>query len=338
VQSLAFVKLAAIEVNTNNGDLNQEKAVMLSRACQSIINGGHMDAFQFELYNGSQGYLANAAVNEVLANLAIEMSGARKGNYKVISPSGDVNLNQNYQSVYQSALNVSIVSQNESLLKELESLQTVLLTRSNQQISSKSASTAVPIAIQSVNSNFAKHNDSLGYHIASLQLSAANLKYHTQNGFTSFKETGKKDFSDQISNALLTSTGMNFRFEDSQTNLENHLKYISAYLKALKDLNNYIMTTCTYVQALDSRDTEGDPFAFANINRDNGGPVWGHIIPGMVIENGIRTKGRLAEIDHKIESKKKKTVSDVNLMALEVMVSQQQLIRSIKSLRKNFFE
>lgn len=338
IKSLAIVKQAAIEVNTENGALNRERAMMLNRACQSIIDGGHNEVFQFELFNGSQGYLANAAINEVLANLAIEMSGARRGNYKVIDPFEDVNLNQNYPSVYQTSLNLTMVTQNESLLKELESLQAALLSFSNQESSSNGATAVVPTAIETVNANFAKHKDSLSYHIANLQLSVANLKYHTMNGLNDFKDSDKTEFSDQISKALRNTTGVNFKFQNPVTQFENHLEYITTYLKAVSELNDYIILTCKYTQAINSREIEGDPYAFANINRGNGAPTWGHIIPGMVIENCIRIKGRFGAVQQSVESKKKKSVNDINLIGLETLVSQQELIRSVKTLRKNFLD
>lgn len=338
VKALGIVKLAALEVNTANGEIKEEKAIRINRACGSIIKGGHANAFQFGLYNGSQGYFANATINEVLANLAIEMSGSRKGNYKVVDPLLDINLNQNYQSVYQTALNLTVVSQNETLLKELELLEKAMNSFSTQVSKNGNTSSTAPLALQAVQSNFEKSKDSLGFHIANLQIQISNLKFHTENGSSNLKEMSKTEFSNQFSTALLTATGMNLSFQNPDSKLENHFKYNMAYMDALGETNNYLMASCKLFQVLDSRDSQEDPYSFSTINRDNEGPKWGNIIPGMVIENCIQIDGRRLAIHKNIASKKMKSVYDVNQVGLGIMVSQKELIKAVKMLRKNYLD
>ncbi|MRX68626.1 aspartate ammonia-lyase [Flavobacterium resistens] len=79
VRAFAMVKLAAARANADVGRLKKDRLGAIEKACQAVIDGKYHDQFLVDLYQGGAGTSANMNVNEVLANIALEMSGHKKG-------------------------------------------------------------------------------------------------------------------------------------------------------------------------------------------------------------------------------------------------------------------
>jgi aspartate ammonia-lyase len=60
--------------------------------------------------------------NEVLANVALELGGHQKGDYKIIEPHDHLNLSQSTNDSYPTALKVAFLLRNDKLIAELEKL------------------------------------------------------------------------------------------------------------------------------------------------------------------------------------------------------------------------
>jgi aspartate ammonia-lyase len=60
--------------------------------------------------------------NEVLANIALELTGRKKGEYTVIDPHDDLNMSQSTNDSYPTALKVAFILRNDKLIAELEKL------------------------------------------------------------------------------------------------------------------------------------------------------------------------------------------------------------------------
>jgi aspartate ammonia-lyase len=61
-------------------------------------------------------------VNEVLANIALEMMGHKKGEYQYVEPHDDLNMGQSTNDVYPTAIHVALVLHNDKVIKEAKSL------------------------------------------------------------------------------------------------------------------------------------------------------------------------------------------------------------------------
>jgi aspartate ammonia-lyase len=122
VKAFAIVKLAAARANNEVGRLTKEKLDAIEKACQAVIDGKYHDQFLVDLYQGGAGTSANMNANEVLANIALELSGHKKGEYKYIEPHDDLNMGQSTNDVYPTAIKVALLLHNDKLVKELESL------------------------------------------------------------------------------------------------------------------------------------------------------------------------------------------------------------------------
>src|SRR5436190_6075139 len=122
VRAHAMVKLAAARANTEVGRMTKEKLAAIERACQAVIGGKYHDQFLVDLYQGGAGTSANMNANEVLANIALEMSGHKKGEYKFIEPHDDLNMGQSTNDVYPTAIHIALILHNDKVIHEAELL------------------------------------------------------------------------------------------------------------------------------------------------------------------------------------------------------------------------
>src|SRR4249919_2118154 len=122
VRAYAMVKLAAARANAETGRLSQTKLDAIEKACNAVIAGKYHDQFIVDLYQGGAGTSANMNANEVLANIALEMSGHKKGEYQYIEPHDDLNMGQSTNDVYPTAINIALVLHNDKVIKESELL------------------------------------------------------------------------------------------------------------------------------------------------------------------------------------------------------------------------
>ena len=94
VEAWAIVKLAAARANTAVGAMKPERLAMIEKACQAVRDGKYHDQFVVDWYQGGAGTSTNMNANEVLANVALELSGHQKGDYKIVEPHDDLNMSQ----------------------------------------------------------------------------------------------------------------------------------------------------------------------------------------------------------------------------------------------------
>src|SRR6478735_3880894 len=122
VNAYAMVKLAAARANTEVGRMKPETLAGIEKACQAILDGKYHDQFLVDMYNGGAGTSANMNSNEVIANIALEMNGHKKGEYNIIEPHDDLNMGQSTNDVYPTAIHVAALLYNDKLIKEAKAL------------------------------------------------------------------------------------------------------------------------------------------------------------------------------------------------------------------------
>jgi len=125
IHALARVKQAAARANLEIGVLDPEKAALIDRVCEEIIDGALHQEFCVGVIQGGAGTSTNMNTNEVIANRALEIMGFEKGDYAHFSPIDDVNRSQSTNDVYPTAIKLSMVFGIQRLLAEHK-----LLTRS----------------------------------------------------------------------------------------------------------------------------------------------------------------------------------------------------------------
>src|SRR4029077_4148452 len=122
VRAYAMVKLAAARANAEVGRMKKERLDAIEKACQAVIDGKYHDQFLTDLYQGGAGTSANMNANEVLANIALEMSGHKKGEYQFIEPHDDLNMGQSTNDVYPTTIHVALLLHNDKVIIEAKAL------------------------------------------------------------------------------------------------------------------------------------------------------------------------------------------------------------------------
>ena len=122
VEAWAIVKLAAAQANTDVGAMKPEKLAAIEKACKAILAGKYHDQFQVDWYQGGAGTSTNMNANEVIANIALELSGHKKGEYQFVDPHDDLNMSQSTNDSYPTAIKIAFLLRNDKLIDELQKL------------------------------------------------------------------------------------------------------------------------------------------------------------------------------------------------------------------------
>jgi len=107
VRALATIKKASALVNRELGLLAADKAALIVRAADEVIDGALDDEFPLVVWQTGSGTQTNMNVNEVIANRAIELAGGVRGSKQPIHPNDDVNLSQSSNDVFPTAMHVA---------------------------------------------------------------------------------------------------------------------------------------------------------------------------------------------------------------------------------------
>jgi len=122
VEAWAIVKLAAAQANTDVGAMKPETLAAIEKACNAILAGKYHDQFQVDWYQGGAGTSTNMNANEVIANVALELAGHKKGEYQFIDPHDHLNMSQSTNDSYPTAIKVAFLLRNDKLIEELQKL------------------------------------------------------------------------------------------------------------------------------------------------------------------------------------------------------------------------
>src|SRR5689334_15637806 len=122
VEAWAIVKLAAARANADVGALKKDRLAAIEKACAAIREGKYHDQFLVDWYQGGAGTSTNMNANEVLANVGLELTGHKKGEYQFLEPHDDLNMSQSTNDSYPTAIKVAILLRNDKLIAELKML------------------------------------------------------------------------------------------------------------------------------------------------------------------------------------------------------------------------
>src|SRR5690625_3464241 len=100
IKAVGIVKKAAAKAKMEVGQLDEELAKPINEAADEVLKGRFNDQFILDPIQGGAGTSSNMNANEVVANRALELIGAGKGDYEKISPSTHVNMSQSTKDVF----------------------------------------------------------------------------------------------------------------------------------------------------------------------------------------------------------------------------------------------
>ena len=100
VRAFGIVKQAAARTNVELGELPPDKAALIVRAAQEVIDGRWDEEFPLVVFQTGSGTQSNMNANEVIANRAIQLAGGVVGSKKPVHPNDDVNRSQSSNDAF----------------------------------------------------------------------------------------------------------------------------------------------------------------------------------------------------------------------------------------------
>jgi fumarate hydratase class II len=133
IRALALEKKAAALANMALGELDAKLGKAVVDAADEVIAGKHDDEFPLVVWQTGSGTQTNMNMNEVLANRANEMLGARRGAKSPVHPNDHVNRSQSSNDSFPTAMHVAAVDEiHRRLLPALRHLHAALAAKAKE--------------------------------------------------------------------------------------------------------------------------------------------------------------------------------------------------------------
>ncbi len=125
IRAYLRVKRAAAVANAATGALDAERARLIQTAIDQLLSTPEAEwprIFPVDPYQAGAGTSQNMNVNEVVANLANQLSGSPLGSYVPVHPNDHVNRSQSTNDSFPTAMRVAILDASSGLCRELEQI------------------------------------------------------------------------------------------------------------------------------------------------------------------------------------------------------------------------
>ncbi len=133
IRALGVLKKAAALTNKELGTLSADKAELIIKAADEVIEGKLDDHFPLVVWQTGSGTQTNMNSNEVIANRAIELAGGELGSKKPIHPNDDVNKAQSSNDTFPTAMHISTVEEiHRRLIPMVTKLRDALQKKSDE--------------------------------------------------------------------------------------------------------------------------------------------------------------------------------------------------------------
>jgi aspartate ammonia-lyase len=123
IKAVAIIKKAAAQANMSIGCLNETIGKHIAETAAEIIDGQYHGQFIVDPIQGGAGTSVNMNANEVIANVALEKMGHKKGSYHIINPNTHVNVCQSTNDVIPTAVKICILYMIDKLLLSIDDLK-----------------------------------------------------------------------------------------------------------------------------------------------------------------------------------------------------------------------
>ncbi|MEI6724756.1 MAG: class II fumarate hydratase [Actinomycetes bacterium] len=133
IRAFGILKLAAARANAELGQLPQDKAELIARAAQEVVDGVLDAEFPLVVFQTGSGTQSNMNANEVIANRADELAGTGRGTGRPVHPNDDVNRGQSSNDTFPTAMHIAAAEQLEDVLvPAIEGLRATLAGKSEE--------------------------------------------------------------------------------------------------------------------------------------------------------------------------------------------------------------
>jgi len=154
IMAFVMIKRSSSLANMRTGTLDKKKGNAIVKACDQILSGKHLDQFVVEAINSGAGTAFNMNTNEVIANIAQEIIGGKKGTYEIIHPNDHVNMSQSSNDTFPTAMHIAILFNVKQVILALDELIKSLIKKarefgSYQKIGRTHLMDALPVSLGS---------------------------------------------------------------------------------------------------------------------------------------------------------------------------------------------
>ena len=133
IRALGILKKAAAETNLELGKLDKQKAELIIKAANEVIDGKLNAHFPLSIWQTGSGTQTNMNANEVISNRAIEISGGQMGSKKPVHPNDDVNMSQSSNDTFPTAMYITAAEMlHQQLIPALTYLHDALEKKQNE--------------------------------------------------------------------------------------------------------------------------------------------------------------------------------------------------------------
>ncbi len=133
IRALGILKKAAALTNKELGILPADKADLIIKAADEVIEGKLDAHFPLVVWQTGSGTQTNMNANEVISNRAIELSGGQMGSKKPIHPNDDVNKAQSSNDTFPTAMHIAAVEEiHRRLIPMVTKLRDALAKKSEE--------------------------------------------------------------------------------------------------------------------------------------------------------------------------------------------------------------
>ncbi len=133
IRAQGIIKLAAARANMKVKALDAKIGEAIVEAASEVIEGKHDLSFVVDVFQAGAGTSQNMNANEVIANRALEILGAKRGDYQKVHPNDQVNMAQSTNDTIHVAIHIAAYeSVVENLLPALEKLRVSLKIKSKE--------------------------------------------------------------------------------------------------------------------------------------------------------------------------------------------------------------
>ena len=122
VYGIVRLKWACALANHELGLLESKKCKAIETACKRVLSKEFDQQFVVDIFQAGSGTSSNMNINEVLANIACEELGGKRGDRTLVHPNDDVNKGQSTNNVFPSGIKVSAVLSVDELIASVDKL------------------------------------------------------------------------------------------------------------------------------------------------------------------------------------------------------------------------
>ena len=122
LDAFVMIKRSAAVANIKVGAIDKKRGNAIISACDKILVGKFRDQFVVDAINSGAGTAFNMNTNEVIANVALQILGKKKGQYEILHPNDHVNMSQSSNDTFPTAMHVAILTSLKKTITVIDGL------------------------------------------------------------------------------------------------------------------------------------------------------------------------------------------------------------------------